>query len=78
MQKFDWKKTLGLLAFLAFFGGVSWCIVYQMTMMRLFSTAWSEEFSFVYFFGLAVTCFTALFMLFQAILVAFYKPAKIY
>jgi len=74
MQKFDWKKTLGLLAFLAFFGGVSWCIVYQMTMMRLFSTAWSEDFSFVYFFGLAVTCFTALFMLFQAILVAFYKP----
>ncbi len=74
MQKFDLKKSLGLIAFLSFFGGISWYLCYRIAEMKIFDEANTAGAAFVFYFGLTVACATALFMLFQAVLVTFYKP----
>ena len=74
MKKIDWKKHLGVIFFLLFFGGTSWFACYRISMLRIMNSIADRGLSFAFCFGLCVTVGTMLFMLFQAALVLFYNP----
>ena len=62
--------------FLAFFGGISWMVCYRISLFKVINTVERYGYGFVFFFGLAVAAGTVLFMLFQALLVCFYRPVR--
>ena len=74
MKVSDWKKLPGIMLFLMVFGVISWMVCYRISLSRIFETIDRYGFGFVFFFGLVATGGTALFMLFQALMVCFYKP----
>lgn len=76
MKKLELKKSLGLLTFLLVFGSFSWFACYQLSFERIINQLERNGFSFVFFFGLFSACVVGLFMLYQAILVCFYKPVS--
>jgi hyaluronan synthase len=73
MKQNDLKKSLNLVLFLLIFGGVSWFVCYHVSLVRI-AEAMESFGGFGFYFGLVIAVLTAVFMLFQTILVCFYKP----
>ena len=73
MKQNDLKKSLGLVLFLLIFGGASWFVCYKVSLVRI-AEAMESFGGFGFYFGLVIAVLTAVFMLFQTILVCFYKP----
>ncbi len=74
MKQNDWIKSLKLILFMLVFGGLSWFICYQVSLVRIMDSLERFGIGFGFYFGLTIAVLTTLFMLFQTILVCFYKP----
>lgn len=74
MKKSDWKKFFGTLFFMLFFGGISWVFYYRYSLDQIMKVVDRHGFDFMFFFGLSISVAIVCFMLFQSILVCFYKP----
>jgi len=76
MKMIDWKKLFGITVFTGCFGIVSWMFCYRISLTRIAEMVERHGYELPFYFGLTVAVLTAGFMLFQAILVCFYKPAS--
>ena len=74
MKKIEWSKLFGIMLFSAVFGGISWVACYQIMSLRVLDSINRYGIGFIFYFGIIAGCATVFFMLFQALLVCFYKP----
>lgn len=75
-MKINWKTFTSWSIFLAVFGGMSYFVLYRASVQRIVDMAANGSNGIIFYLGLAVSAMTVLFMLFQAILVCFYKPVS--
>lgn len=69
-----WKKIIGTAAFALIAGGITGTLFYWLSDMKIAAGLERSGVGFVFCFGLSVSVVTVLFMLYQALLVCFYRP----
>lgn len=74
MTGMDGKKIGAWALFAVVFCGVSYLALYQASLKRLGAAGWSDWSGAVTYAGLGISVLMVLYLLFQAVLVCFYKP----
>ena len=75
-MKINWKNISSWGLFLAVFGGLSYFALYRASVRQIVDSAAVGSTGVLFYLGLTVSVLTVLFMLFQAILVCFYRPVS--
>ncbi len=75
-MKINWKHFTSWGIFLAVFGGMSYFVLYRASVRQIVDSAAGGSAGVLFYLGLTASVMTVLFMLFQAVMVCFYKPVS--
>ena len=76
MLNINWKRLIESIIFAVVFGSVSFFVLYRASLEQIVEIVNGGKTPWLFWFGLITAFLTVFFMLYQAILVFFYKPVK--